>query len=122
LATYDIHSTDVPDPNGSSLVIVGTILGTREQIETLSADRALTSFMVSLALQVEGPDDWSCPVPTVDGRARVALPSDRFSQREREDALQSATVDAIDASMLDVLLCLRQWRDRATSEGESEVP
>lgn len=96
------------DPTRAERTIQGRVLGVSETPVTLGAEQTLVELAVDVQIGVEDAAGGEpCQTGVARGRASMSVPLDTVSEGERQRALQLATSDAIDALLLETVLCAR---------------
>jgi hypothetical protein len=96
------------DPRRAECTIQGTLLEARERPVVLGADQTLVELVVDVRIAVsEASGGPACETRVAQGRASMAVPLGAVSEGERQMALQLAASEAIDALLLETLLCAR---------------
>ena len=99
-----LHGLDA-GTRDAPLEALGTLVAARETPRTLNAEQTVVDIEVRLRVDVSS-DSARCATPESSASVLLALPLIEISESERLAALQSATEQAIDALLLDVIVCL----------------
>jgi hypothetical protein len=108
------------DPGRADFTIQGTLLRARETPLVLGADQTLVELVVEVRIAVDerGGSRDVCQTRAALGRATMAVPLGTVSEAERQMALQLAVGQAIDALLLETLLCARTGAAEAAAPRE----
>lgn len=93
------------EPDQAQWLAQGIIHLSGEAPVALSSSQTRVQLSMAVVIEVTRPDGSVCRTPTVVGTAPLVVGFDAVSETDRQVALQAALMQAIDASVFDVLLC-----------------
>jgi hypothetical protein len=94
--------------NEAPVAVRGALFDVRERPLWLGQESSVVELAVTGRTRVESSAGDTCETPSFTGRSLLDVPLNQISEPARLTALQSATMDAIDAMLLDLLWCLDQ--------------
>lgn len=93
------------EPDRAQWLAQGIIQSSGETPVAFSSSQTRVQLSMAVSIEVTRPDGSVCRTPTVFGTAPLVVGYDAVSEADRQVALQAALMQAIDASVFDVLLC-----------------
>ena len=93
------------EPDQAQWLAQGIIESSDEAPVALSSSQTRVQLSMAVAIEVTRSDGSVCRTPTVFGTAPLVVGYDAVSEMDRQVAFQAALIQAIDASVFDVLLC-----------------
>jgi hypothetical protein len=103
LAEHGCHMTSSVDL--ADTTIRGTLVSATEEPTALHRNQTILDLVVAVRVDIVTDGGELCSTSLGEGRSRMAAPLSGNSEPERLVALQSATADAIDSLLLEILLC-----------------
>ena len=108
LMTMGIRGVHRGDSEDSVQTIQGYLLQARETPIALGSAQTLAELVVDVRVTVRRPGfDEACQTSVAHGRAQLAIPLAHVSESERQTVLRAAVEQAVDALLLEVVLCAR---------------
>lgn len=106
LAAHGLRTTS--SEGDAALAVQGRLLSATEVPRTVNALQTVLEVHVQVQIAVISNDGGTCDTPVAERSAVMPATWGANTEPERVSALQSATVDAIDGLLLDILLCAEE--------------